>query len=105
MLIHLGSPCCAECVLSLQLAKCLSSRAYESIHDSVVNTHTAPSFPSHIDLKPSSNTHSRPTAYHPCYPAAKFCTIGMSYDPAEQLDHGGMIFPGRHVLANYNPGE
>ena len=29
----------------------------------------------------------------------------MSYDPAEQLDHGGMIFPGRHVLPNYNPGK
>ena len=29
----------------------------------------------------------------------------MSYDPAEQLDHGGMIFPGRHVLPNYNPGN
>jgi hypothetical protein len=36
---------------------------------------------------------------------AKYCNIGMSYDPAEQLDHGGMIFPGRHVLPNYNPGK
>ena len=36
---------------------------------------------------------------------AKHCTIGMSYDPSEQLEHGGMIFPGRHVLGNYHPGE
>jgi len=29
--------------------------------------------------------------------------IGMCYDPKDQLEHGGLIFPGRHIIPHYNP--
>ena len=32
-----------------------------------------------------------------------FFPTGMCYDPADQLQHGGLIFPGRHCIPNYNP--
>ena len=34
---------------------------------------------------------------------AKTSKIGMCYDPKDQLEHGGLIFPGRHIIPNYNP--
>lgn len=34
---------------------------------------------------------------------AKYATFGMSYDPADQIEHGGMIFNGGHEINFYNP--
>lgn len=34
---------------------------------------------------------------------ARFGNLGMSYDPVEQIPHGGMLFPGGHQIPFYNP--
>jgi len=34
---------------------------------------------------------------------AKGADFGMSFDPKEQIPHGGMIFPGAFSMPNYNP--
>lgn len=34
---------------------------------------------------------------------ARFGKLGMSYQPEEQIEHGGMIFPGGHQIPFYNP--
>jgi len=34
---------------------------------------------------------------------AQFAKLGSSYDPAEQIEHGGMIFSGGHQIPFYNP--
>ena len=75
--------------------------------------HFLPSFPLSLlfsSFSPSSSSSSTYpsiclTSLSTPLKLAKHCTIGMSYDPSEQLEHGGMIFPGRHVLGNYHPGE
>ena len=40
-------------------------------------------------------------AFLTIYPS--FPHTGLCYNPDDQLQHGGLIFPGRHCIPNYNP--
>ena len=35
---------------------------------------------------------------------AKGAKFGLSYIPEEQIPHGGLLFPGGHIIPYYNPG-